>query len=240
MWNVGRAHTVAVGDGGKSLHVPSQQPSENFSLRFAELGKLGCHVRDRAVMLAELRAGWGSRNGGGVAVAAECLGKHRGPLVRVCCLDDAAIALFELGGAASGEGCDGVRTTGLAQEPECAHRHVVVGLGEHVAAAVGEQELLGRATPPAGCGNSGLAHRYDAFGEKGIEVSADSRRGECEPLPQRRGGGRPVLENRRSYPLPSWRIVWQPGARVIDDLDVVGRRQSRGCASSGFHNTIVS
>ena len=188
MRNVGGADSVAVRDGGKSLDVPPQQPAEDFSLRLAELGELGRHVRDGAVMLAKLRAGRGSRDRGRVAVAAEYLGEHRSPLMRVSRLDDAAIALLELGGAASGEGRDGVGTTSLAQEPECAHRQVVVGLGERVTPEVGEQELLGRATPPAGCGDSRLADSYDAFGEKGVEVSADGRRGECQSLPQRRGG----------------------------------------------------
>ena len=188
MRNVGGADSVAVGDGGKSLDVPPQQPTEDFSLRLAELGKLGRHVRDGAVMLAKLRAGWGSRDRGRVAVAAQHLGEHRNPLVRVSRLDDAAIALLELGGAATGERRNGVGTTSVTQEPQCAHRQVVVGLGERVTPEVGEQELLGRATPPAGCGDSRLADSYDAFGEKGIEVSADGRWGECQPLPQCRRG----------------------------------------------------
>ena len=50
------ADTVAVGDGGQSLDVAAEHRREHLGLGLAQLGELVGHVRDRAVLLAELVA----------------------------------------------------------------------------------------------------------------------------------------------------------------------------------------
>src|SRR3984885_7510534 len=51
------ADPVAVRDRSQALHRRAQQPAERLGLRLAQLRELGRHVRDRAVMLAQLLAG---------------------------------------------------------------------------------------------------------------------------------------------------------------------------------------
>lgn len=51
-----RADAVSVRDGGEALDVGAQELGEDLGLRLAELWELLGHVRDRAVVLAELFA----------------------------------------------------------------------------------------------------------------------------------------------------------------------------------------
>ena len=60
------AYPVAVGDGREALHGGAEQAAECLRLGLAELRELRGHVRDRAVVLAELLAA-----GGGGAPLAE-------------------------------------------------------------------------------------------------------------------------------------------------------------------------
>jgi hypothetical protein len=60
------ADAVAVRDRSEPLHGRSQQPAESLGFGLAQLRELGRHVRDRAVVLAELLAAFRPRaaNGG--------------------------------------------------------------------------------------------------------------------------------------------------------------------------------
>jgi hypothetical protein len=49
-----RADTVAMRNGGKALHVNTQETGERGCLHLADLGKSLGHMRNRAVMLTEL------------------------------------------------------------------------------------------------------------------------------------------------------------------------------------------
>ena len=49
-----RADTVAVRDGGEALHMDTEKTGERGRLNLADLGKALGHMRNRAVMLAEL------------------------------------------------------------------------------------------------------------------------------------------------------------------------------------------
>src|SRR5204863_1213573 len=80
--NVRGADAVAVRDRSEPLHRRAEQPAERLGFRLAELRELGRHVRDRAVVLAELLAaaavpycGRGAR-GRGVAVGGQRLGQR--------------------------------------------------------------------------------------------------------------------------------------------------------------------
>ena len=52
-----RAYRVAAGDRGQPLDVDTEQVGEGRGLGLAELWKLCGDMRDRAVVLAQLRAG---------------------------------------------------------------------------------------------------------------------------------------------------------------------------------------
>ena len=49
-----RADAVAVRDGGEALHMDTKETGERSCLHLADLGKARSHMRNRAVMLAEL------------------------------------------------------------------------------------------------------------------------------------------------------------------------------------------
>ena len=49
-----RAHTIAVRDSGQPLHVDTEQAGERGGFNLADLGEPRGHMRNRAVMLAEL------------------------------------------------------------------------------------------------------------------------------------------------------------------------------------------
>ena len=66
--NMGRAHTIAMRDGGEALDVYPKQTGERSSLHLADLGKSLGHMRNRAVMLTELLADRRRQCRGDVAV----------------------------------------------------------------------------------------------------------------------------------------------------------------------------
>jgi hypothetical protein len=49
-----RAHAIAMCDGGQPLHVDTEQVGERGGFNLADLREPLGHVRNRAVMLAEL------------------------------------------------------------------------------------------------------------------------------------------------------------------------------------------
>ena len=69
-----------MGDGRQSLDVAAEQPGENLGLGLAQLRELRRDVRDRAVVLAQLVADGRGAHRGSVAVLAQRLGKHLGPV----------------------------------------------------------------------------------------------------------------------------------------------------------------
>src|SRR5262249_39630020 len=78
------ADPVAVRDRSEPLHRRAEQPAKRLGFRLAQLRELGRHVRDRAVVLAELLAGRGAyrrrrAGGGGVAVGGQRLGQRLDP-----------------------------------------------------------------------------------------------------------------------------------------------------------------
>ncbi len=148
--DVGGADTVAVGDGGQSLDVPAEQPREDLGLGLAQLGELLGHVRDRAVVLAELLAGTGLHGGGGIAVGGQRLGEHLRLLARGRQLQQRPVPHLHLGDPLPGELHDGLVATGLGDEAQSGRGQVVVGLVEGVPAGVGQHEDLGGAATAAG------------------------------------------------------------------------------------------
>jgi len=79
--DMGRADSVAVGDGGETLDVGAEQSPEHLRLGLAQLGELGRDVGDRAVVLAELFADRRAARRSSVPVRAQGLGQGFGALL---------------------------------------------------------------------------------------------------------------------------------------------------------------
>src|SRR5438309_2785208 len=75
-----RADTVAVGDGGESLNVMTDEAADRFGFCLAQRRELLGDVLDRAVVLADLDSYAAFVHGGGVAVGAKGVGQSGGPL----------------------------------------------------------------------------------------------------------------------------------------------------------------
>ncbi len=239
------ADPVAVGDGGQSLDVPPEQPGEHLGLCFAELGKLGCNVGDRAVMLAQLVADGCGTDRGSVPVLAQGLGKHLDLVLGAGRLDGGAVTVLELGRATPSELGNRVGTARLAQEPQRTHGQVVVRLGERVTTEVGEHEHLRRSTTPTGAGHPRLACFNRAVSHEVIQMAPDRGRRELQPLGQGRRRGGPVLENGAGDPLTRGSVVEYSGRDTLECRERSGGRRVRGCQRVRwlphvFHNTIVS
>ena len=80
VWNMSRADTIAVRDGGEALHMDTEEPRERGGLYFADLGKAFGHMCNRAVMLAQLFTDRRRQCGRDIAV----LGQGDGESLRRC------------------------------------------------------------------------------------------------------------------------------------------------------------
>src|SRR5205807_6345046 len=151
------ADAVAVRDRSEPLHRRAQQPAECLGLGLAQLRELGRHVRDRAVVLAELLAGFGPRaaDGGrragrrGLAGGGQCLGQRLAPAGQFAAGYRRRVPALQVGDLPAGELGDRVRARRLGQEAQRVAGQVVVGVLERAAARVGDDEDLGRAAAAA-------------------------------------------------------------------------------------------
>lgn len=223
MRNVGRAHTVTVGDGGKSLDVAAEQPGEDLCLGLAQLGEFLGNMSDRAVVLAHLGAAGGVARRGREAIGRERLGEHAGALLRFGGFDEGAVTLFELAHAMTSECHDRLVSTGALQVAEGIGSEPVVGLLEVIAAGVGDDEdLCWTATTPRAA-DALLAGFEDTVCKKLIKVATHRGGREPEPLGKVDRRGRPLLENRVGDAFTGRCIVDR--RRMLDPIV--------------FHNTIV-
>jgi len=134
---------------------------------------------------------------------------------------DHVVASLELGHPAPGERQHGVVAAGLGEVAQRLDGEVVVVLVEAVASSLGEHEHLGRAAAAAHAVHLRDASLQRALREQVVEVAADRGGGQLEPLRERRGRARAVLEDRPSHPLTRRGLVADRAA--VD-----------------FHNIIVS
>ena len=187
--------------GRKPLHRRAEQPAERLGFRLAQLRELGRHVRDRAVVLAELLAAFsladrGRRaRRGGVAVGGQRLGQRLDPGRELALGHHRCVPALQVSQLPAGELGDRLRTCRFGQEPQRARGQVIVGVLECAPPGVGDDEDLGRPAPapvPVGPGRPGLD---EPFGQEVVQVAPDGRRGEPEPAAQRRGGRWPEFQD---------------------------------------------
>lgn len=80
---MGSADPVAMSDRGQALNVRTEHASERARLGLAQLRELGSDVRDRAMVLTDLRPARGALGTCSVSVLAQRLSKGRDTL-RLC------------------------------------------------------------------------------------------------------------------------------------------------------------
>jgi hypothetical protein len=68
---MGGADRITPGDRGQPLYVNTEQVGEGLGLGFTQLRELRCDVRDRAVVLAQLRTRPDMLSRGGVTLGAQ-------------------------------------------------------------------------------------------------------------------------------------------------------------------------
>lgn len=221
-----RANAVAVGDGGEALDVLAEQPADGRGLRLAQLRISNGHMGHRAVMLANLRAGWHVVDGGGVPILTQRI-RQAG------CSLHAGIAVLQLAGPRLGEVC---HRTPVRDETQDVGGQLVVGMGGTVMADIRQRIDPGRPAPPSGAprGRSRVTGVQIAGSDHGVEVPAYPCGRQPELLGERGGGSRATLQQETPDPLAG--AAGQEGARSC-----YGRPHCRTHRSyRRFHNTSVS
>lgn len=192
--HVGRAHGVATGDRRQPLYVRSEQVGERRGLGLTQLWELGGDMRDRAVMLAQLRARSHIAGRGGVTLLGQRESQRFRPLRRLRSGGHRlAVRIDHRGHPAPGERADRLLTTALREEPECGDGEVVVGVPEPGPSRIGEQELFRRpATTPMTAPRRVPRARL-AVGDEGVEMPANRRWAEPKRVRHRGRGDRATL-----------------------------------------------
>ena len=226
------ADAIAVRDGRQSLNVRTQQPAEDLCLGLAKLGKVGCDVGHRAVVLAHLHA------------AAGLLGRCRVPFGRQCRRElRRAIVEWDVGEHRLVAGLDGRESApgelhhrgvaaGLAEVGQRRHRQIVVGVWKSLAAGVGEGEQLGRTAAPADLApDLPLRHlAYPALGDQRVEVAPDGGGRQAEARAQRDRALWPLLVKRPRDTVAGTRIFVRSHLACLRAIGRLG----------GFHNDNVT
>ena len=240
--DVGGARGVAARDGGQALHVRAEQLGEGAGLRLAQLRELGGHVRDRAVVLAQLDAPVPARADladlCGVAPGGQHAGQRGHPLLRRPPADLRGGRPEQLVDALAGETANGRSPAVLGEEAQRGDGQVVVAVPEPGPARVGEQVLPRRsaaaAGPARGASRTSASPASSSASRCRRTAGADSASSDATA-----GGGARSLLHQQPGDRPS-------GCRPRTRLHAVGRRPTpaSGAGSAAgrpaFHNTSVT
>jgi alpha-1,6-mannosyltransferase len=178
--NVRRAYRVAAGDGGQPLDVHTEQVGEGRGLGLAQLRKLLCHVRDRAVVLTQLRTGTDVLGRRSVTFGAQSDRQQSRPRDRIGRSGHLGpVPIDQVRYPALGERADRLLSVTLGQKAQRGHRQIVVGVLELRPAGSGEQEHLGRATTAPG--TSARCRTVAGLPVRQQDVEVAAHRGGAQP-----------------------------------------------------------
>jgi heme a synthase len=230
---VGRTYAVAVRDRGKPLDVGAQKPDKHLRLCLAQLRKIRCDMRDRAVVLADLNARAGLLCRRCVAVGRERRSQFGRTAISWHLCQCRGVANFETVQALPGEPAHCGVAAGLAQIAERLDRDVVVGVSKQGVTVIGQGEQL-RGAAAASELTVNLALRNFAYPprpDQRVEVAADSCRREAETRTQGAGALGTVIVQGPGDPVPGSGVIRASG---------VWRHRRRIGDHRGFHNTNVT
>ena len=236
------ADVLAMGEGRQALDVNSEQARERVGLGVTELWKLGRHMLNGAMSLAQLHSGqrralshWsgGRRKPVGGQCRCQCLGPYGDVLARVGELD--GIPLLELVVAFAGELAHGILASMLGKKAQRRGGHVVAVAAHAIMAGLGQDVGAGRTTTTAAerTSRGWLVLLDRALFGKMVKVPSDGGWRQ----PQTRGksgcGERAQLGDRLSDPVAR--------ASLEDVLAGVGPvSRGRDAVGSDKHNTSVT
>ena len=214
--NDGGADAIAVGDGGETLDVASEQVRKRLGLRLTQLWILTGDMCHRAVMLTDLDTGRRRVDAGGESELAQRSGKGADLFGVAGALpvssQNRPKPFLERGAACFGEGCHRVGTAHLLDEGECIRGESVVLGRELGPPLLGEGEgPSGPAAATSGGGSVGRAfgRRDEAVTQERVEMTTYRRRADADPARQLGSRRRSVGEEGRRHPVASCTI--RPG-----------------------------
>lgn len=224
-----RADAVAVGDGGQALDVHAQQPGEEFGLDLAELRELLGDVGDRAVVLTQLLTKRRRLHRRDVAVSCQGSGQGlRRREFRIGRREAVGVAGLDLGRPRRREALHSRRTSFGGQEFQRGDGQLVVSGIELAPAGIGQRKRPGGPAATSGTVDPLLPSDEEPAFQQHVQVPADRRGSQPDPLGQRGSRRRSVLEDRLVHSLPSRGVG-------VDARLSGGYRYGPGV----FHNTSV-
>lgn len=231
---MGRAYAVAVRDRGEPLDVRTEEPDEHLRLGLAQLREICCHVRDRAVVLADLNSGAGLLRRRGVAVGRERRSQSSRTAVSWHLCQRRRVANFETVQALPCERAHGRVATGVSQIAEGLDCDVVICVGKQGMAIVGQGEKLrGAATAAQLATNLALRNlAYPAGGDQRVEVATNRRGCEAEAGTQGTCALRTAIMQGPRHPVTGASVVRARGSGRLPGRCVGDHR--------GFHNSNVT
>jgi len=212
--NVRGADAVAMRDRRQPLDVSAQQPAERLGLGLAELREVGRHVRDRAMVLADLHARAGLLDRGRVSVGAQRRRQPRWSIFGLGRREHRAVARLRRRQPAARELGQGGVAALVAQVGQRGTSKIVVRVRERRAPRVGEgEQLRGSAASTSLAADPTLRRlAHLPVGDQRVEMAADRRWSQPEPRAQRDRTLRAVLVQRACHPVAAGTSEWIVGA----------------------------
>lgn len=207
----GGADTVTGADRRQTCHVGAHRRGDGGGLRLAQLRELGCRVRDRTVMLADLDPAGHGGGGGSEAI----LGEHLGDCLRPVrwarwgvgrCPNPRRDTVAESCHPRRGELAHCRSTVPIGEVVQYLPGEVVVSLIEAVTTGGSQREHPRRSAAAPGSadrrpvGRGGIRPDPTTIHE-GVELLADGRRRQPKALSKGCGRCRPLVEEHASHAL---------------------------------------
>lgn len=232
------ADRVTARDGGQTLDVRTDEPTDHGGLGLAQLWEFRGNVGNRAVVLAQLPTSGQSRGGGSVALAGQRSGQGLSPVEPVGSgrAHRMGTALLEPGELVLGECRDCFGTAAAREMAQCGYRQVVICVRETLPAGAGQCELAGRAAAATAVFRGSGVSLDPALVLQCIEVPADGCCGDAEFGCEVGRAQRALPPEQVDHPIAGTAVVRAAPADVCPELR---HPYSRG-QDGGFHNNSVT